>query len=137
MSPDVHTPDQRRRNMAAIRGTDTKPEMVVRRLVHGMGYRYRLHVKGLPGKPDLVLPRHRKVIFVHGCFWHMHNCRYGRVKPATRAEFWETKRQSNVERDRRSRRALRRLGWQILVVWECQTRQADKLQERLRNFLGD
>ena len=97
---DVHTPRQRSRNMAAIKGKDTRPEMVVRRMLHRLGFRYALHKNGLPGKPDLVFPSRRKVIFVHGCYWHIHDCRYGRVVPATRADFWRAKRRSNVERDR-------------------------------------
>src|SRR4051812_45554623 len=100
---DVHTPEQRSRNMANIRGAHTRPEMKVRSLLHRMGFRFRLHVKKLSGRPDLVFPRLRKVIFVHGCFWHMHRCKYGRVKPMTNAHFWETKRQSNVLRDKRTR----------------------------------
>ncbi len=132
---DVLTPAQRRRNMRAIKSKDTKPEMIVRRLVHGMGYRFRLHRKDLPGKPDLVLPRHGKVIFVHGCFWHMHRCKYGRVTPRTNAAFWRTKRKSNVLRDRKNRTQLRKMGWDILTVWECQTRDITKLQERILRFI--
>jgi len=110
--------------------------MIVRSLVHQMGFRYRLHQKGLPGTPDLVLPAHRKMIFVHGCFWHMHCCRYGKVKPATNAEFWSNKRRGNVIRDRRNRRRLRTAGWSILVVWECWTKDIDrKLIPRLNAFL--
>src|SRR5690554_2897808 len=109
--PDVHTASQRSRNMAAIRCKDTRPEMIVRRIVHRLGYRYRLHVRTLPGSPDLVLRRLNKAIMVHGCFWHMHTCRYGRVAPQTRAEFWQTKRANNVTRDRRALRRLRREGW--------------------------
>jgi DNA mismatch endonuclease (patch repair protein) len=131
---DVLTPEQRKRCMSRIRGKDTKPEMVVRRLVHAMGYRYRLHQKDLPGKPDLVFPCLKKVIFVHGCFWHVHNCRYGRVKPATNAEFWERKRSGNRERDARNRRHLKHLGWQALVIWECQVVRKDTA-ERIRKFL--
>jgi len=134
---DVHTKEQRSFNMSRIRGKDTKPEYVVRRMVHGMGYRFRLHRRALPGSPDLVLARHRKVIFVHGCFWHKHRCKYGRVRPATNAEFWEKKRQGNVERDRRNLKALRAMGWKILVVWECWTRDRAKLEQRLRSFLED
>jgi len=133
---DVHTPEQRSRNMAAIRGRDTKPEMVVRSLVHAMGYRYRLHRRDLPGKPDLVFSGLRKVIFVHGCFWHMHDCSYGRVRPATNAEFWHAKRGGNVERDRKNTAELRRAGWRALVVWECETREGDRLARRLRRFLA-
>src|SRR5256885_14389859 len=108
---DVLTPQQRSFNMSRIRSRDTRPEMIVRSIVHRMGYRYRLHKKDLPGKPDLVLVRHRKIINVHGCFFHMHNCKYGRVVPSTNADFWKTKRHSNVARDRRNSTALRRDGW--------------------------
>ncbi|HEX9983502.1 MAG TPA: DNA mismatch endonuclease Vsr [Thermoanaerobaculia bacterium] len=132
---DVHTKEQRSRNMAAIRGRDTKPEMTVRRLVHRLGYRFRLHRRDLPGRPDLVLPRHRAVIFVHGCFWHHHDCRYGRVVPATRAEFWRKKRDENVARDARNLAALHEQSWRVLVVWECWTRQPRDLESRLTTFL--
>ena len=135
MLADVHTQEQRSRNMAAIRSKDTKPEMLVRRLVHCMGYRYRLHRKDLPGKPDLTFPSLRKVLFVHGCFWHMHHCRYGRVKPATNAQFWELKRKSNVARDLRDRRRLRTMGWRSLIVWECWLRDIEGLGVKLVNFL--
>ena len=133
---DVHTTQQRSFNMSRIRGKDTKPEMLVRSLVHQMGYRFRLHRKDFPGKPDLVLPRHKKVIFVHGCFWHMHRCRYGRVVPKTNAEFWQNKRQGNVDRDRRNLRAMRNSGWQVLVIWECWTREPEqRVIPRLLDFL--
>ncbi|MCH8880311.1 MAG: DNA mismatch endonuclease Vsr [Planctomycetes bacterium] len=132
---DVHSPEQRAFNMSRIRSRGSRPEMLVRRVVHSLGFRFRLHRRDLPGTPDLVLPRHNKIIFVHGCFWHMHRCRYGRVTPATRAEFWETKRRGNVARDRRQIRKLRRLGWRVLVVWECQTRDLEKLRAKLTRFL--
>jgi len=137
--PDVLSPEQRHRNMSAIRGTNTKPELVVRKLVREFGCRYRLNKVDLPGKPDIVLSRHSKVIFVHGCFWHMHCCRYGRVRPATNAVFWSEKRESNVKRDRRVVRALRRAGWRVLIVWECQTKQPKlvNLENRLRRFLAE
>lgn len=134
---DVLTAEQRQRCMAAIRSKDTKPEVKVRRLIHAMGYRFRLHQRDLPGSPDIVLPRHHKAIFVHGCFWHMHRCRYGRVRPVTNKEFWEKKRQGNVDRDRRNVRALRRMGWKVLVVWECWTRDITKLERRLGDFLAE
>lgn len=133
---DVLTPQQRSFNMSRIRSRDTRPEMVVRSIVHRLGFRYRLHKKNLPGKPDLVLVRHRKIIDVHGCFFHMHDCRYGNVKPTTNAEFWQNKRQSNKNRDRRNRELLKRDGWEVLIVWECQTRNRDSLQEMLTSFLG-
>ncbi|MCA9059995.1 MAG: DNA mismatch endonuclease Vsr [Planctomycetaceae bacterium] len=133
---DVHNPAQRSYNMSCIRGQDTRPEMIVRSLVHQMGFRFRLHRQGLPGRPDLVLPRHRKIIFVHGCFWHLHHCRFGRVIPKTNAEFWSNKRRGNVERDRRNRAALRKLGWSVLTVWECWTRDPERqLIPRLEQFL--
>lgn len=133
---DVHSPEQRSFNMSRIRSKDTKPEMIVRSLVHQMGFRYRLHVKGMPGTPDLVLPAHGKIIFVHGCFWHRHRCRFGRVTPATNAEFWDEKRNGNVTRDRRHRRQLAADGWKILVIWECWTRDIEgKLIPRLTKFL--
>jgi len=133
---DVHTPQQRSFNMSRIRNRNTRPEMFVRSMVHRMGYRYRLHRKDLPGKPDLVFPGRRKVVFVHGCFFHMHDCRYGRVTPKTNADFWQTKRLSNVERDRRNVAALKGDGWKVLEVWECQTKEPELLKKRLRNFLS-
>ena len=133
---DVHTPQQRSFNMSRIRDRDTKPELIVRSLVHRMGFRFRLHRKDLPGKPDIVLPRHHKVILVHGCFWHLHRCRYGRVVPKTNAEFWQAKRTGNVQRDRRNLKALRDAGWKTLVVWECWTRDVEsRLIPRLEQFL--
>lgn len=136
LTADVHTPEQRSRNMAAIRGKDTQPELAVRSLVHAMGFRYRLHARQLPGRPDLVFPSLQKAIFVHGCFWHCHRCRWGRVVPRTNADFWHTKRSSNVSRDRRNRAQLRRKGWKILTIWECQTRSNAALSARLRRFLS-
>jgi DNA mismatch endonuclease, patch repair protein len=108
--------------MAAIRSRNTKPEVRVRQVLHGMGLRFRLHRKDLPGRPDIVLPKFRTAIFVHGCFWHCHRCKYGSVVPATRPEFWAAKRGGNVARDRRNRTALRRLGWRVVVLWECEVR---------------
>ncbi len=133
---DVHTPAQRSFNMSRIRNRNTRPEMVVRSLAHRMGYRYRLHRKDLPGRPDLVFPSRRKIIFVHGCFFHMHDCRYGRVTPKQNAGFWQAKRLSNVERDRRNLTALERDGWKVLEVWECQTREPELLESVLRSFLN-
>lgn len=131
---DVLTPEQRRLNMSRIRGKDTKPELAVRRLVHSMGFRYRLHRKDLPGRPDLVFPILRKVINVHGCYWHVHACRFGSVRPATNAGFWETKRKSNVVRDQRNEQLLREQGWSALTIWECEL-SAEKLPEMIRQFL--
>ena len=133
---DVHTKQQRSYNMSRIKGKDTKPEMVIRSLVHRLGYRFRLHRKDLPGKPDLVLPRHKKVIFVHGCYWHLHNCKYGRVAPKTNAIFWKDKREGNKERDRKNIAALKKLGWGVLVIWECQIPELVKFKKRLLDFLN-
>lgn len=134
--PDVHTPEQRSFNMSRIKNRDTKPEMRVRSITHGMGYRYRLHRKDLPGRPDLVFPSRKKVIFVHGCFFHMHDCRYGQVVPKTNAEFWAKKRRSNVERDARNITELKGGGWQVFTVWECETRNPELLPEKIAEFLG-
>jgi DNA mismatch endonuclease (patch repair protein) len=133
---DVHTSEQRSRNMAAIKGTNTGPEMKVRRLLHRLGYRYALHSKDLPGKPDLVFRPRKKAVFVHGCYWHMHHCRWGTVVPATRTEFWQTKRQGNVDRDRTNVEALASQGWEVLVVWECETKDQETLARKLTEFLG-
>lgn len=117
---DVHSKAIRSYNMSRIRGKDTAPEILLRRTLHRAGFRYRLHVKDLPGKPDLVFPSRRTVIFVHGCYWHRHNCRYGRVRAKTNAAFWEKKIRGNVERDRKHVAALRHAGWRVLTVWECE-----------------
>jgi DNA mismatch endonuclease (patch repair protein) len=118
--------------MSAIRGKDTAPELRVRRGLHALGLRYRLHRRDLPGKPDLVLPKYRAVVFVHGCFWHMHRCPFGRPKPATNTTFWEEKRSGNVARDKRNRRALEAEGWRVFVIWECETRDSRGLETALR-----
>lgn len=122
--------------MRRIRKTDTKPEMVVRRLVHCMGYRYRLHRRDLPGTPDLVFPARRKVIFVHGCFWHQHDCTLGRKKPSANPDYWHPKLARNVERDGENRRRLTALGWDVLVIWECETRASSGLPAVISRFLG-
>jgi DNA mismatch endonuclease (patch repair protein) len=132
---DVLTRAQRSFNMSRIRSKDTSPELFVRRLVHALGFRYRLHSAELPGRPDLVFTSRRKVIFVHGCYWHMHACDWGRVTPKTNAAFWQTKRMSNVERDRRNLRELGRLGWHVLVVWECSLRKPQHAERRITKFL--
>lgn len=132
--PDV--PDVRRKVMRSNKGKDTKPEMAVRRLLHAMGYRFRLHRRDLPGTPDIAFPARRKAVLVHGCFWHQHEgCRHGRV-PATRQEYWVPKLARNKERDERAAAALTRLGWQSAVVWECEVQDAERLAIRLSAFLG-
>lgn len=132
---DVLTPEQRSLNMSRIRGTDTKPELIVRSTLHRLGYRFRLHRKDLPGNPDIVLPKHNTVIFVHGCYWHRHRCRFGSVIPATRTEFWLEKFAANTARDRRNRHQLRALGWRVATIWECQTTDLLGLADRIKNSL--
>jgi DNA mismatch endonuclease (patch repair protein) len=132
---DVHTKEQRSFNMSQIRDKNTKPEIIIRSIVHRMGFRFRLHDKNLPGKPDIVLPRHKNIIFIHGCFWHLHNCKYGQVTPATNAAFWQNKRQSNKTRDKRNMAQLKKFGWNILVIWECQLETPVKVSGRLQLFL--
>jgi len=136
MMADVLSPQQRSFNMAQIRGRDTKPEITLRKWLSRNGYRYRLNSRDLPGKPDIVFPRLHKVIFVHGCFWHMHRCRYGKVVPKTNAKFWQAKREGNVDRDKRNLRTLRTLGYKVLIVWECQLRDLDRVARRVVRFLA-
>lgn len=122
--------------MSRIGGKDTAPEILVRKIVHSLGFRFRLHRTDLPGKPDVVLPRHRKIIFIHGCFWHGHpRCRRAAL-PRTNAKFWKSKIGKNVRRDKRVRAELADLGWEILVLWQCELRDAEKLKRRLTLFLG-
>lgn len=131
---DVLTAEQRRRCMASIKGKDTKPEMLVRKIVRSLGYRHTLHHKKLAGKPDIVFWARKKLIFVHGCFWHKHRCRYGKVQPKTNATFWEKKREANRLRDLRNRRELRKADWKILIVWECSTKEKNKIKKLERKI---
>lgn len=133
---DTFTKAERSRIMAAVKSQDTGPEMAVRRLVHGLGFRYRLHDQGLPGHPDLVFPSRRKIIFVHGCFWHRHRCEAGRSMPVSRVDYWLAKFERNQSRDIKVRRQLAKDGWRVLVIWECQTRNLDRLRKKLKTFLG-
>ena len=133
---DRLSPEARSRNMARISGKDTSPEMTVRRLLHNMGYRYQLHLRSLPGRPDLVFPRRRKAVFVHGCFWHRHQgCRYA-YRPKSRTDFWDGKFAQNIERDARNLCALADRGWEALVVWQCEIKDLGLLRNRLSEFLG-
>lgn len=125
----------RSENMARIRSRDTKPELIVRSLTHGMGFRFRLHRRDLPGSPDLVFPGRKKIVLVHGCFWHQHDCPRGHKQPSTRREYWVPKLARNVERDSAVQAELRARGWDVLVVWECETRETDKLSRQIRKFL--
>jgi DNA mismatch endonuclease (patch repair protein) len=122
--------------MSKVRGKNTKPELVVRGLLHSLAYRFRLHQSKLPGTPDLVFPKRRKVIFVHGCFWHRHTGCPKTTSPKTRRKFWREKFATNKARDRRNIRALKALGWQAGVVWECETRDLTKLSRKIKLFLG-
>lgn len=132
----IETPEAlRSRTMRAVKGTNTEPELIVRRLLHTAGYRYRLHVKDLPGKPDLVFPARRKVVFVHDCFWHGHHCARGDRQPKANAEYWSTKIARNKQRDTAHLATLRASGWKVATVWECEIRKQGLLG-RLRKFLG-
>lgn len=122
--------------MRSVRSRDTAPEMIVRRTVTALGYRYRLHKETLPGKPDLVFASRRKAIFVHGCFWHGHHCKRGAREPKANSEYWGAKIRRNRERDQSTTGALQASGWEVLVIWECETRELQSLASRLSAFLG-
>jgi DNA mismatch endonuclease (patch repair protein) len=132
---DTFTAAERAAIMRRIRAKDTKPEMAVRRMVHGMGFRYALHRADLPGNPDLVFPCRAKVLFVHGCFWHGHSCRAGRNRPSSNRTYWIPKLDRNKARDAVNRRRLRALGWSVLTVWECQLKDMERLRQRVGRFL--
>lgn len=133
--PDVFTAEKRSAIMSRIKGENTKPEILVRKVIHSLGYRFRLHSKKLLGKPDIVFPRHRKIIFVNGCFWHGHTGCSRSALPSTNKEFWRDKIVRNKARDISVRRKLNREGWKLLVVWQCQTRNLESLSKRLATFL--
>ena len=133
---DVLTAAQRSYCMSRIRAKNTNPEMRVRLLAHRLGYRYRLHRRELPGRPDLVFARRKKAILVHGCFWHQHPGCKDASKPRTRTDYWRPKLEGNINRDRAALHALSELGWSALVIWECETRDIDALARRLFEFLG-
>ena len=133
---DTLSQQERSERMSRVRGKDTKPELVVRRLVHRLGFRYRLHSRELPGKPDLVFARLKCVIFVHGCFWHRHvGCPLCRL-PKSRLDFWKAKLEGNRKRDSRNQRKLRKDGWRLMVVWECQLAELERLERRILEFLS-
>lgn len=134
---DTLTINERSERMSRVRGKDTKPEILVRRLVHGMGFRYRLHAKELPSRPDIVFRRRKKAIFVHGCFWHRHpGCKMTRM-PKTRLEFWKPKLEGNRKRDLRNQKTLEDMGWKYMVVWECQIQNTTALALRVKSFLSE
>ncbi len=135
---DVHTPEQRSYNMSRIKSGNTKPEMLVRKYLHALGYRYKLHDKTLPGKPDLVLPKYRTVIFIHGCFWHGHeNCKYY-VVPKTKTDWWLAKINGNILNDTKAAKALKKDGWKIITIWECdlKPKKVEKTLLRLEKKLS-
>ncbi|MBI2424059.1 MAG: DNA mismatch endonuclease Vsr [Candidatus Hydrogenedentes bacterium] len=134
---DRLSPDRRSWLMSRVRSKDTLPELIVRRMVHAMGYRYRLHAPDLPGKPDLTFRRLKKIIFVHGCFWHRHSRCAGASVPKNNAEFWQEKFRRNVARDKRTLRLLKSQGWDVLVLWQCQTKNYQNLKLLLEGFLDE
>src|SRR5208337_4485025 len=133
--PDNRTPQQRSKNMRAVHGKNTAPELFVRSTLHRLGYRFRLHRSDLPGTPDIVFPVRRTVMFVHGCFWHGHSCPRGNP-PSSNVDFWRRKIARNRERDASAQERLRNDGWKVLTLWECETRNERRLQKRLSRFLG-
>jgi DNA mismatch endonuclease (patch repair protein) len=131
----MESPEVRRRTMQAVKSKNTTPELIVRRLLHASGYRYRLHNEDLPGRPDLVFPVRQKVIFIHGCFWHGHDCKRGARVPKTNRGYWVKKVSSNQSRDLNARKRLKAGGWKVLCVWECELRNTDNVLKRLTKFL--
>ena len=132
---DNHTLEQRRRNMSAVKSKNTKPEILVRKVLHAKGYRFRLHVKELPGKPDIVFPKYKTVIFVNGCFWHRHEgCKYAST-PTTNIDFWNAKFAENVARDKKKCQEIQEKGWQVIVIWTCEINNTAALGERLKMLL--
>lgn len=132
---DVFSKEKRSLIMSRIKGGDTRPEILVRSMVFRMGFRFRLHRRDLPGAPDIVLPRHRKIIFVHGCFWHGHKDCPRSKRPTSNVAFWNRKLDKTIERDSRFRQELLRMGWEVLVVWECETKKTEQLKGKLERYL--
>jgi DNA mismatch endonuclease, patch repair protein len=135
---DVLSPEQRSYNMSRIRSKDTKPELIVRSILVKLGFRYRLHTKTIPGNPDIVLTKNRKLIFVHGCYWHLHSCKYGKVAPKTNAKFWKLKRMGNKKRDMENFLKLKKMGWRKLIIWECEIKKdGRRLIKKISQFLSE
>ena len=132
---DNLSPVERSSLMRRVRGKDTKPEIAVRRVAHALGYRFRLHRRDLPGSPDIVFPKLRKAIFVHGCYWHRHDCKKATV-PKSNVSFWQNKFEANIERDRRNLVSLSEMGWLTMIVWQCETEKEENIAEMISNFLG-
>jgi len=126
---------KRSKIMSSVGSKDTGPEIAVRKMLHGVGYRYRLHNRSLPGSPDIVFQRRKKVVFVHGCFWHGHGCRYGQL-PKSKTEYWENKISANKERDAKNVTQLAKLGWKVLVIWQCQLKDIETTRRIATEFLG-
>jgi len=133
---DVFEPDKRSEIMRRVKSTDTKPEIAVRKMIHAMGFRFRLHRKDLPGRPDIVLPRHKKAVLVHGCFWHGHDCPAGRKTPKSNTGYWNQKLQRNSLRDAENLAKLKALGWDVLILWECEISHRENMRRQLEKFLG-
>jgi DNA mismatch endonuclease, patch repair protein len=136
---DTLTPKERSHRMSLVRSKNTEPEILVRRIVHTLGYRYRLHVHKLPGCPDLVFPGRQCIILIHGCFWHQHKCKMGNRMPKSRVQFWRVKLEGNKLRDKKQKLLLKGLGWRVLTIWECQlsANKMDRLSRRICHFLGE
>jgi len=136
--PEIFDKTKRSDIMAKVKGKNTMPELVIRKLLFKMGYRYRLHCNDLPGKPDIVLPKYNYVVFVHGCFWHScPSCRRAQIRPVNNAEYWNNKLDRNIERDKNNKKKLKKLGWNVLVIWECETKKAkiDKLSLKIAKLI--
>lgn len=133
---DMFSPEERSRIMSRVRSKGTGPEKKVRGFLHRLGYRFRLHRKDLPGNPDIVFPGRKKVIFVHGCFWHRHDCKAGRKIPKTNTEYWTEKIERNVVRDAEQSYSLQAAGWERLIIWECEMRDEEQLKTKILEFLG-
>jgi DNA mismatch endonuclease (patch repair protein) len=134
---DTFTTRERSKIMARVRSRNTKPEKIVRQIVFGLGYRYRLHCKDIPGRPDLVFRKKKKAIFVHGCFWHGHDCRAGLNRPTSNKSYWDEKLRKNIARDKANSENLLGQGWKVLVIWECELGNIEKLRENVASFLNE
>jgi DNA mismatch endonuclease (patch repair protein) len=132
---DVFSEETRSRIMSRVHSYDTKPELIVRSIIHRMGYRFRVHQDKLPGSPDIVLTRHKKVVFVHGCFWHGHKHCSRAKRPSSNESFWNLKLDKNIERDKNQQKELRRMGWRYLIIWQCEINKLDSLKQKISNFL--
>lgn len=135
-SKDKLSPSQRSDLMSKVRSKNTKPEIEVRKLVYSLGYRYRLHVKSLPGSPDMAFKGRRKVIFINGCFWHGHNCPSGMNQPKSNTDYWIPKIKKNIDRDKKNQKRIVELGWRVLLIWECELKDIPSLKRKIQDFLN-